>query len=702
MAKTALSTDDIYQELYQSLELEFAFFRGIDQLIERISHLPRKKQDFLLGWTRRVASIQTTLAYQFLFNITPRIDEMEMELIERLALHAMDKYDREGINGALKVVRDVEDFAAHSHAIAEGALFEDVQGVLFNFIQGLSGRHLKIKQADNAYTDSSILYLPAAIADLPTTAENFTLCKATLTLLWAQTRYGSCQVDFEHCFASYDDSERAQAHFHYLETLRLEACIQRELPGLYRQMQQLKQSLGQAVPAYYHAAQQCLIVENTNSDDSLECLKQVYTQPLPTPLCYQGHLNPEAICQCRAQRQQKELQQLQVKLSELLEDNQLGKQSREQGQTPEIKAQKKSEQDINQWQLEIDGLPVAPPMEVSQLLTSIYLDWGDIPPEALVAGGSGEYSKDLKAQQDDPDKVWQGTYHEIGAELYDEWDYARRHYRKNWCVMREKDVPPVYDDFVEQTQQKYFGLSRHLHRTFEAMRDEDKLLKRQNQGDEIDIDALVEALADAQHGEEMSDNVYTKMHRHERHIAVVFMVDMSGSTQGWINTAEREALILLCEALETLGDRYAIYGFSGMTRQRCELYRIKEMDEPYNTEVKARISGIRAQDYTRMGFAIRHLSKLLSATEAKTRILITLSDGKPDDYSDYRGEYGIEDTRRALIEARQQQIHPYCITIDETARDYLPHLYGPAAFTVLDEVEQLPLKVADIYRRLTT
>jgi nitric oxide reductase NorD protein len=180
------------------------------------------------------------------------------------------------------------------------------------------------------------------------------------------------------------------------------------------------------------------------------------------------------------------------------------------------------------------------------------------------------------------------------------------------------------------------------------------------------------------------------------------MVDMSGSTKGWINDAERESLVLLAETLETLGDRYAIYGFSGMARKKCEIFRIKEFDEPYDADVRARISGITPQDYTRMGFAIRHLSHILQETDARTRILITLSDGKPDDYDNYRGDYGIEDTRRALVEARRAGIHPYCITIDREARDYLPHMYGPAGYTVIDEVYQLPLKVSDIYRRLTT
>jgi nitric oxide reductase NorD protein len=178
---------------------------------------------------------------------------------------------------------------------------------------------------------------------------------------------------------------------------------------------------------------------------------------------------------------------------------------------------------------------------------------------------------------------------------------------------------------------------------------------------------------------------------------------MSGSTQGWINDAEREALVLLCEALELLGDRYAIYGFSGTTRKRCELFRIKTFAEPYGDEVKARISGIRPQEYTRMGFALRHMTKLLNQVEARTRVLVTLSDGRPDDYFDvYRGQYGIEDTRMALLEAARTGIHPFCITLDRDARDYLPHMYGAARYIILDDVRQLPVKVTDIYRRITT
>jgi nitric oxide reductase NorD protein len=401
---------------------------------------------------------------------------------------------------------------------------------------------------------------------------------------------------------------------------------------------------------------------------------------------------------------------LRVKLAQLAEEHTHTDRDAPSGKreaspaTFELKREEDEASGATSMELTLDGAPIAPPDDVKALLTSIQLDLGQIPDEYLTAAGPGEYDPSLYEEQaHDPNDVWQGTYHEIGAELYDEWDFGRQHYRKNWCVMREKEVAPVYDDFVKSALDRYSGLVKHLRRSFEAMRDENKLFKRQPYGDEVDIDALVEALADANDGREMSDRLFTRMHRAERNIAVMFMVDMSGSTRGWINDAERESLILLCEALETLGDRYAIYGFSGQTRKRCELYKIKEIDEPYNELVKARISGIRPQDYTRMGFAIRHLSKLLTEVEARTKLLITISDGKPDDYFDiYRGQYGIEDTRQALIEAKRAGIHSFCITIDKEARDYLPHMYGAAHYAIIDDVRRLPLKVADIYRRLTT
>ena len=357
--------------------------------------------------------------------------------------------------------------------------------------------------------------------------------------------------------------------------------------------------------------------------------------------------------------------------------------------------------DTLQFKLEVEGERVEPPPAVAALVRSILQDFGEVPPEYLVAAGPAKYAPD--AAPEDGHADLHAAAHAEGGILYDEWDFQRRDYRKGWCVAFESDVPRGDPSFVAGVRAQYAGQIAQLRRRFEALRGEEKLLRREPEGDDLDFDAVVEAYADRRTGMEVTERLFTLRRRAERNIAVMFMVDMSGSTMGWINECERTALVMLCEALESLGDRYAIYGFSGWGRKRCEIYRIKRFDERYSEAVRGRIAGVRAKDYTRMGVAIRHLSKLLNEVEAKTRILFTLSDGKPDDFIDgYRGVYGIEDTRQALIESRQSGVHPFCITIDEEARDYLPHMYGTASWVLIDDVRKLPLKAADAYRRLTS
>jgi len=496
-----------------------------------------------------------------------------------------------------------------------------------------------------------------------------------------------------------------------LETLRLDACLKTALPGLYRSIKQFRAVADDSMDAAWQTAAVKLSCVEAGVEDCLALLDSVMDAPLPEPAFHQGVLRPVAVEKVRSariqadeqafrlglMRMQKELEQAAGEVSE--EDGEEAQATRSAFDVKKVKSEDMP--DGFTFEIELDGRPIKPPDNVKGTIASILQDLGEIPEDYLYAAGDGVYFAGDVGERSAED-VWKGTYHEEGAFHYNEWDYERQNYRKNWTVLRELDVSPQEDDFVAATLSKYHGQVASLRRTFEALRGEDRLLKKQPNGDNVDIDALVEAWADTTAGMEMSDRLFTKKHKLERNIAVMFMVDMSGSTKGWINDAEREALVLLCEALETLGDRYAIYGFSGMTRKRCEVYRVKRFDESYDEMVRGRISGIKPKDYTRMGVTIRHLSQLLNEVEARTKLLITLSDGKPDDYDTYRGAYGIEDTRQALIEARRDGIHSFCITIDTEAKDYLPHMYGAANYVVIDEVKKLPLKVSDIYRRLTT
>ena len=693
------------QRLETAFDVEFTFHK-VDHLVEILAPLERDTQDFILNWVERIASTNIQISYEFTRRVVEALDRLDRRVIEAWAVYAMDTYDSRGLRPALEVLFKIDDFLAHAHAHAAGAFFDDVKTVLANFLCGLSGRRLELKPGEQAYTDSEKLFLPNATANMGSEADNFLLCKAQVAFMWAQTRFGSCRVDFDTVFTGFADPARALSIFQALDGLRLEICLSRELPGLWRDMQALSARHGDAaLPPPWQAMARALADCPEAPESALVLLHDAYPLDPPVRPVYQAALHPQAIAEMRNARMAREKMLLRVKLAQLADEH---RKSAEAQPLPtdavKAPAQFEARQEGQGWELTLDDQPIAPPEDVNQLLTSVLLDWGEIPPEMLTAAGDGEYDPALYEEKEkNPDDVWQGTYHEEGAHLYPEWDHARQHYRKNWCVLREIDLKPGDGGYVDGVIEQYHGLVKHLRRTFEAMRDESRLLKRQAQGDDVDIDALIEALADAKDGREMSDQLFMHIHRADRSMAVMFMVDMSGSTRGWINDAEREALVMLCESLETLGDRYAIYGFSGQTRKRCEIYRIKTFEQPYDAATKARIAGIAPQDYTRMGAAIRHLAKLLNGIDAKTKLLITLSDGKPDDYFDvYRGAYGIEDTRQALFEARRSGIHPFCITIDREAKEYLPHMYGHANWVEIDDVKKLPLKVADIYRRLTT
>ncbi len=693
-----LGAVQLEERLDESLDPVLSSRRTAQPLALKLAPLEREFQDFVLHWVAVIARTSGELAYQFAALAPDVLRKVDPATAEAWIIHAMDTFDREGLYRGSSVLKAIDSFIVASRQQAHAVAFEDAHNVLGLFICGLAGRRLKLEVASEAYTDTETIHLPARIFEHASPAQNFLAYKALATHLWAQTRYGTFNVNGADKLALYADPVRALALYHYLETTRIDAIIARELPGLARELAVLRDDT-EAPPACERLREPA-----ATAADSLALVGVLYATFKPPRLSYMGTLHPEIVQAVRAARIQREKRELQSELAKMLPEKP------DTGQTPAQTATKPrytvantdAAENNGGIELSLDGMPVTPPDHVNDLLQSIAQDLGEIPDEYLVPAGDGAYRGNRTAE-DKASDVWQGTYHEEGAVLYNEWDYKRRHYRKNWCVLRELDVHPGDPDFIDATLARYALQVRQLRRTFEMLRGEDRWLKKQQGGDDIDLDAVITGYADMRSGMELPEQLFLRRHRAERDIAVMFMVDMSGSTKGWINDAERASLVLLCEALEMLGDRYAIYGFSGITRKRCEIYRVKRFSERYDDNVRRRIAGILPQDYTRMGVAIRHLTALLNAVDARTKLLITLSDGKPDDYSDnYRGEYGIEDTRQALVEAHRSGIHPFCITIDREAREYLPRMYGAVNYTVIEDVARLPLKVADVYRRLTT
>jgi nitric oxide reductase NorD protein len=295
-----------------------------------------------------------------------------------------------------------------------------------------------------------------------------------------------------------------------------------------------------------------------------------------------------------------------------------------------------------------------------------------------------------------------------GAVLYPEWNCQLQTYLPEWCALRDRPLPKGRPQYVDEVLARYHGQAVTLRRQFEALRQDPKKLRRQPEGEEIDVDAVVEALADLRAGLSPRENWYATKRTRRRDIAVAFLVDLSGSTGGWLPNGrriidvEKEALVLLCEALQILDDRYAIFGFTSSTRRQCDFFTVKAFDETYDETVKARLAGLDTFSYTRMGPAIRHATRLLAALDARVRLLLLITDGKPNDFDGYTGVYAVEDTRQALLEAAQLQVRTFCLTIDSQARQYMPWMFGEGNYTVVDNVATLPVRLPNLYRVLTT
>ena len=306
---------------------------------------------------------------------------------------------------------------------------------------------------------------------------------------------------------------------------------------------------------------------------------------------------------------------------------------------------------------------------------------------------------------------------------YDEWDYLIGDYRRAWCRLREMPLDDGGPDFVIDTRRAYADLLAQVKRQFQMLKPEQfKTVKPLTDGEAIDLDSAVEALVDRRAGHTLAEKVYARRDKHDRSVAAVFLLDMSASTDDKIKNpdgspaddgepprriidVEKEALVLMAEALEALGDAYAVYGFSGYGRDQVDAFMVKSFDEPYDRRIQGRIAAIEPHRSTRMGPVIRHAAARLGRQEARLKALILLSDGYPQDF-DYgqdrkSKEYGLRDTTKALQEARLKGVHTFCITVDPSGHDYLRQMCPDRQYLVIDDMAALPQELPKVYRGLT-
>lgn len=245
-----------------------------------------------------------------------------------------------------------------------------------------------------------------------------------------------------------------------------------------------------------------------------------------------------------------------------------------------------------------------------------------------------------------------------------------------------------------------------IRRQFESLRPQRLRLRQQADGEEVDLEACIDAAADALAGASMPPGLYQSTRKARRDLAVLLLIDVSGSTDAWVAgqrrviDVEREALLLVCLAMNSLAETYGIVAFSGEGPGGVTVRTIKSFEQPYREDVALRIAGLEPERYTRAGAAIRHATSLLMGAPASQRLMLILSDGKPNDIDEYDGRYGVEDMRQAIVEARLQGIFPFCLTIDRQAANYLPAVFGEHQYALLHRAERLPAALLGWLRRL--
>jgi len=329
--------------------------------------------------------------------------------------------------------------------------------------------------------------------------------------------------------------------------------------------------------------------------------------------------------------------------------------------------------------------------------------------------------------------------------VYDEWDFRAGDYKPRWCIVRQKPMQEGDLKYYSSTLNEYSTLVTRIRRQFEMMVPEMfRKERRLTDGEDIDIDDVIANIVDMKAGGTPDEKFYWRRNKIQRDVAVAFLLDTSASTAEaiddgknnqndwdapedpveymvWLRNrrgkqmnrsykriidVEKESMVLLINALEAIGDVYGIYGFSGYGRENVEYYTVKDLQETFTDKVKKRIDRLAPLHATRMGPAIRHTAYKLSQVDAKTKILFLISDGHPQDRGYSREgvekEYAVHDTRMSLDEAKKLGINSFCLTVDKNGHDYLQTMCSDMGYEILEDINDLPERLLQLYRRLTT
>lgn len=322
--------------------------------------------------------------------------------------------------------------------------------------------------------------------------------------------------------------------------------------------------------------------------------------------------------------------------------------------------------------------------------------------ELAISRRKGKPASKLKFDLDLPPEAIDATKL-ANVRLYPEWNYRSGSYMKDHCRVIAGEAPETGESWTpdDATRRRI----RQVRRRFEALRPRHEVMRGQVDGHDLDLDALVRARCDLAAGSGALDRVHLAMRPQGHDLAVSLLVDVSLSTDAWVDNhrvldVEKEALLVLAHGLTACGDHHSILTFTSRRRNWVRVETVKAFGEPMRDKVERRIGALKPGYYTRIGAAVRHAAGGLAAQPQRKKLLLVLTDGKPNDVDHYEGRFAVEDTRKAIQEARRQGVAVFGVTIDAAAQSYFPTLFGRGGYAIVGNIRRLPAALPAIYRQV--
>ena len=624
---------------------------------------------------------------------------------------------------------------------AGGLTLEAVTNTLRLYVEGLTGRSLAVSSVEDIPEESTIgdgstVYLPGVVAEFESDDDNFRLFKVLAAHGAGQIEFGTYERSTEALRAAFTDVSarllkrgrrpvRLRADFGYSEVLqlfpdrniartifttlengRIDARLRATYRGIRRDLDFVRERLFSSRPSLEHlparmALHELLLQASVGGGIRPEALREygklateverivaeyvrhpdagVQDSLVATSLVYALVISLDGDAAASAER----------------DGAAEGDDGSGDGEETESEAVTRSSRKLQ---------PQIAPRQVSHWSQST-TDPAESDADAFAASPSIE-APELELEADDL------------VYPYDEWDRDLGDHRIDWCRIIERRGARGSRSFVDLVRSRYSGAISSIRYQFQLMRPENlRRVRGEIDGEDFDLERVIDYAIDRRAIGRVDDRLYTRKLRRERDVAVSFLLDMSSSTARTISRypnqpyshpgrriidIEKEGLVLMSEALEAVGDAYAMHGFTSEGRRNVKFYVIKDFGETYSADVEKRIGGISYQNNTRLGTAIRHSTAKLRRQTARTKLLVVLSDGRPYDHDYGDSRYAREDTKMALRTAKLSGITPFCITIDRESEEQLRDMYGEVGYTIIDDVLTLPERIPAIYRRLTT